>query len=79
MSATYPPQNPWQQCAEEMAACSLTLIRSLMPDQEAIRTLHSACLRAQAEVLKGLLSVVEARLAKMASNPPPAGEKIPVA
>lgn len=78
MSTMPPPQSPWQQCAQDMAACSLTLIRAILPDQETLQTLHSACLRAQAEILKGLLSVVEARLTKMAASPPTAGEKIPV-
>jgi hypothetical protein len=78
MSATHPPQHPWKQCAEEMAACSLTLLRTFMPDREALRILQTACWRAQAEILKGLLSVVESRLASRESGPPPTGEKIPV-
>jgi hypothetical protein len=61
------------------ADAAMDLGRIFKAEREACRTMHKHLLRAQAEVLKGLLAVVESRLAtKEPGNTPPANEKIPV-
>ncbi|WP_089935325.1 hypothetical protein [Candidatus Entotheonella palauensis] len=76
MSESNAWRETWQQAAADMA---VELGRMLKTEREACRIMRKHFLQAQAEVLKGMLAVVEARLA--ATEPgdaPPAGEKIPV-
>lgn len=66
----------WQQMATDVA---VELGRLLKTEREACRIMRKHLLQAQAEVLKGMLAVVEARLATTEpGGAPPAGEKIPV-
>lgn len=81
MSDTSSVRSPLQQAAEEVAVASLRVLRALAPDCTALRIVQKSLLRAQAEVLKGVLEVVETRLAHLEQRDTSQeqGEKIPVA
>lgn len=70
----------WRGTWGNMAADAvMDLGRLVKAEREACRIMRKHLLRAQAEVLKGLLAVVEARLATTESRyTPPASEKITV-
>ena len=70
----------WRGTWGHMAADAVMDLRRIVKtEREACRIMRKHILRAQAEVLKGLLAVVEARLATTESKgAPPASEKITV-
>jgi len=70
----------WRETWGQMAAdVAMDLGRIFKAEQEGFRIMRKHLLRAQAEVLKGMLAVVEARLANTESgNTPPVSERIPV-
>jgi hypothetical protein len=80
MSETSSARSPLQQAAEEVAVASLRLLRALTPDCTALRIVQKSLLRAQAEMLKGVLEVVETQLVHLEQREAPReqGEKIPV-
>jgi hypothetical protein len=75
MNEPHASQHIWQQV---MADMTTRLGRVLMAECQSWHILRQHLLRAQAEVLKGLLEVVESRLEPVGRDNPPAGEKIPV-
>jgi hypothetical protein len=70
----------WRETWGQMAAdAAIELGRVCKAEREGFRIMRKHLLRAQAEVLKGMLAVVESRLAHMESgNTPPVSERIPV-
>jgi hypothetical protein len=61
------------------ADAAMDLGRLFKAEREGFRIMRKHLLRAQAEVLKGMLAVVEARLANAeSSHTPPASERFPV-
>ncbi|ETW93186.1 MAG: hypothetical protein ETSY1_40300 [Candidatus Entotheonella factor] len=72
--------NPWRETWQQMAAdAAVEFGRLLKTEREACRIMRKHLLQAQAEVLKGMLAVVETRLANTEpGGTPPAGEKITV-
>ncbi len=76
MSESNAWRDTWQQMAADMA---MDLGRIFKAERESCRIMRKHLLQAQAEVLKGMLAVVEARLATSEpGSSPPAGEKITV-
>ena len=73
MSESNPSDTAWQQCAMDITG---SLDRMLKEQYESWRILRTHLLRAQAEVLKGLLAVVESRMDT--ADEPLRAEKIPV-
>lgn len=72
--------NAWRETCEHIAAEVAGAVgRRFQTEREAYRIMRKHLLQAQAEVLKGLLVVVEARLATTEpGDTPPASEKITV-
>lgn len=75
MNASNTTSNAWKELTEEVTAC---VIQTLKAQYTSARIVHHHLLRAQAEVLKGLLAAVEAQLDKTAPGNQPPSEKIPV-
>jgi hypothetical protein len=63
MSGTEKHRDDWQQFADDLGTCASSFVRMLAPDRESLRVLRTHFLRAQAEMLRGVLTVVESRLA----------------
>jgi hypothetical protein len=78
MNTSKTTRNSLFQCAEDLTAQATDVVRALTPDGSTFRILRRSLLRAQAEVLRGVLEVVEARLAKLDRRDPPASEKITI-
>ncbi len=78
MSTSETTRNTWQQRAEDLTACASDVLRALAPDSSTLRILQRSLLRAQAEVLKGALEIVEARLARLDRHDRPTSEKITI-
>ena len=75
MSELHAPHQIWQQLAADMTA---RLGRAVMTECQSWRILRRHLLQAQAEVLKGLLKVVESRLETKDRGNVSTSEKIPV-
>ncbi len=75
MSEPNTSPNSWQQLTADM---SVSLGRALQRECASWRIMRKHLLRAQTEVLKGFLEVVEMRLARVEGKVPPSSEKIPV-
>lgn len=75
MSESHTPNQIWQQVAADMTS---RLGRAFMAECQTWCILRQHLLRAQAEILKGLLEVVESRLEQEVPQGQPTSEKIPV-
>lgn len=75
MNASETTRNAWKELTEEATIC---VLQTLKNQYASARIIRHHLLRAQAEVLRGLLAAVEAQLDKPEPESPPSGEKIPV-
>jgi hypothetical protein len=75
MNASDTTRNAWKELTEEVTTC---VIQAIKAHYTSARIVHHHILRAQAEVLKGLLAAVEAQLNTTEPGSPPPSEKIPV-
>ncbi len=75
MNPSETTSNAWKELTEEMTA---GMIRSLKSHYACARIVRHHLLRAQAELLKGLLAAVESQLDTPEPESPPPSEKIPV-
>ena len=75
MNASDTTRNAWKELTEEVTTC---VLQSLKNHYAAARIVRHHLLRAQAEVLKGLLAAVESQLDKTEPESLPSSEKIPV-
>jgi hypothetical protein len=78
MSSTEKRKDDWQQFADDLGTCASSFVRMLAPDSDSLRVLRTHFLRAQAEMLRGVLIVVESRLAACETPNKPKAKKIRV-